>query len=80
MGLTTVSGLVGSAVVIGGTALTGGDGGYERTGIGAIVLILMGNVLLAQGVQSTLIQAATGVLIIVLVSIYGREAKLRDTI
>ena len=51
-----------------------------RTVIGAIVLILLGTLLLAQGVQSTLIQAATGVLIIALVTIYGREATLRDTI
>lgn len=69
-----------AAVVIGGTSLVGGMGGYARTVIGAIVLILLGTLLLAQGVQSTLIQAATGVLIIVLVSVYGREAKLRDTI
>jgi len=69
-----------AAVVIGGTSLMGGMGGYARTALGAIVLILLGTLLLAQGVQSTLIQAATGVLIIVLVSIYGREAKLRDTI
>lgn len=69
-----------AAVVIGGTSLIGGIGGYARTVVGAIVLILLGNLLLAQGVQSTLIQAATGVLIIVLVSVYGRESKLRDTI
>jgi ribose transport system permease protein len=69
-----------AAVVIGGTSLMGGMGGYARTVIGAIVLILLGTLLLAQGVQSTLIQAATGVLIITLVTIYGREAKLRDTI
>jgi ribose transport system permease protein len=69
-----------AAVVIGGTSLIGGIGGYARTAIGAIVLILLGTLLLAQGVQSTLIQAATGVLIIVLVSVYGREARLRDTI
>lgn len=69
-----------AAVVIGGTSLIGGVGGYARTVLGAIVLILLGTLLLAQGVQSTLIQAATGVLIIVLVSIYGREAHLRDTV
>ncbi len=69
-----------AAVVIGGTSLIGGMGGYARTVLGAIVLILLGTLLLAQGVQSTLIQAATGVLIIALVSIYGREARLRDTI
>jgi ribose transport system permease protein len=44
------------------------------------VLILLSTLLLGLGVSSSLIQAALGVLIIVLVSIYGREAKLRDTI
>lgn len=69
-----------AAVVIGGTSLIGGLGGYARTAMGAIVLILLSTLLLGLGVSSSLIQAATGVLIIVLVSVYGREAKLRDTI
>jgi len=69
-----------AAVVIGGTSLIGGQGGYARTALGACVLILMSTLLLAQGVESSLIQAALGVLIILLVSVYGREARLRDTI
>jgi len=69
-----------AAVVIGGTSLIGGLGGYVRTAMGAIVLILLSTMLLGLGVQSSLIQAATGALIIVLVSVYGREAALRDTI
>ncbi|MFN8621733.1 MAG: ABC transporter permease [Chloroflexota bacterium] len=69
-----------AAVVIGGTSLIGGLGGYARTALGAIVLILLSTLLLAKGVESSLIQAALGVLIILLVSIYGREARLRDTI
>jgi len=48
--------------------------------MGAIVLILLSTLLLARGVESSLIQAALGALIIILVSIYGREARLRDTI
>ena len=69
-----------AAVVIGGTSLIGGLGGYGRTALGAIVLILLSTLLLAQGVQSSLIQAALGVLIILLVSVYGRESRIRDTI
>jgi len=69
-----------AAVVIGGTSLMGGLGGYGRTALGAIVLILLSTLLLARGVESSLIQAALGALIIILVSIYGREARLRDTI
>lgn len=44
------------------------------------MLILLSTLLLAQGVESSLIQAALGVLIILLVSIYGREVQDRDTI
>lgn len=69
-----------AAVVIGGTSLIGGMGGYSRTALGAIVLILLSTLLLARGVESSLIQAALGLLIILLVSLYGREAKIRDTI
>lgn len=69
-----------AAVVIGGTSLIGGLGGYGRTAMGAIVLMLLSTLLLGLGVSSSLIQASLGVLIIVLVSIYGREAALRDTI
>jgi ribose transport system permease protein len=69
-----------AAVVIGGTSLIGGLGGYGRTVLGAIVLILLSTLLLGLGVASTLIQAATGVLIILLVSLYGREPRVRDTI
>jgi ribose transport system permease protein len=69
-----------AAVVIGGTSLIGGLGGYARTALGAVVLILLSTLLLARGVESSLIQAALGVLIILLVSVYGREARIRDTI
>ncbi len=69
-----------AAVVIGGTSLIGGLGGYARTALGAVVLILLSTLLLARGVESTLIPAALGLLVILLVSIYGREARIRDTI
>ena len=69
-----------AAVVIGGTSLIGGLGGYARTALGAIVLILLSTLLLARGVESSLIQAALGVLIIVLVSVYGRRRAARHGI
>lgn len=69
-----------AAVVIGGTSLIGGLGGYGRTAIGTIVLILLSTILLGVGVPSSLIQSALGALIIVLVSVYGREPRVQDTI
>ncbi|MBX3028869.1 MAG: ABC transporter permease [Chloroflexi bacterium] len=69
-----------AAVVIGGTSLIGGLGGYARTALGAIVLVLLSTILLGVGVPSSLIQSALGVLIIILVSVYGREPRVQDTI
>lgn len=69
-----------AAVVIGGTSLMGGLGGYGRTALGTIVLVLLSTILLGVGVSSSLIQASLGLLIIALVSVYGREPRVQDTI
>jgi len=69
-----------AAVVVGGTSLVGGSGSYAKTAMGAVVLLLLSTVLLGLGVSSSLIQAALGGLIILLVSIYGREPPMRDRI
>jgi ribose transport system permease protein len=69
-----------AAVVIGGTSLLGGRGGYWGTVIGAIVLTELNTLLIGLGLQPSLVQAALGAVIIVLMSIYGREPHLRTTI
>jgi ribose transport system permease protein len=69
-----------AAVVIGGTSLQGGRGSYFGTMIGAFVLIELNTVLIGLGFNQALIQAALGIIIIVLVSIYGREPHVRTRI
>ncbi|HET7411881.1 MAG TPA: ABC transporter permease [Pararhizobium sp.] len=69
-----------AAVVVGGTALVGGRGSYIGTVIGAIVLTQINTILIGLGFQPSAVQTALGAVIIILVSIYGREAHLRTQI
>lgn len=69
-----------AAVVIGGTALVGGRGSFLGTVAGAVVLTQINTILIGMGLQPSLVQAALGLIIIVLVSLYGREAHVRATI
>jgi ribose transport system permease protein len=69
-----------AAVVIGGTALVGGRGSYLGTIAGALVLIEINTLLIGLGLQPATVQAALGGVIVVLVSLYGREAHIRTTI
>lgn len=69
-----------AAVVIGGTALTGGQGGFLGTVAGALVLTEINTLLIGLGLEPSLVQAALGAVIIVLVSLYGRGAHVRTTI
>lgn len=69
-----------SAVVIGGTALIGGRGGFVGTLAGAIVLVELRTLLIGLGLSETLVQSALGVLIIALVAAYGRDQHIRNLI
>jgi ribose transport system permease protein len=69
-----------AAVVVGGTSLLGGRGGYWGTVIGAVVLTELNTLLIGLGLQPSLVQAALGAVIIILMSLYGREPHLRTTI
>ncbi len=69
-----------AAVVIGGTALVGGRGSYLGTVAGALVLTELNTLLIGLGLQPATVQAALGLVIVGLVSLYGREAHVRTTI
>lgn len=68
------------AVVIGGTAITGGTGGYGGTIVGALTLTLLTTVFVGLGLSDALQQAVLGAVIVVLVAAYGREAHVRSRI
>jgi ribose transport system permease protein len=69
-----------AAVVIGGTTLVGGRGGIFGTVAGALVLTEINTLLIGLGLTPALVQAALGFVIIVLVSLYGREPHVSTTI
>jgi len=69
-----------AAVVIGGTSLMGGRGSFLGTLAGCTVLTEINTLLIGLGLQPSMVQAALGVIIILLVSLYGREPHLRTTI
>lgn len=69
-----------AAVVIGGTTLVGGRGGLTGTVAGALVLTEINTLLIGLGFEPSMVEAALGVLIVALVSLYGREPHVRTTI
>ena len=67
-----------AAVVIGGTTLAGGVGGYSGTAIGAIVLTTLTSLLIALNIGAAGRQVVNGLILIVLLSLYGRQRRLRQ--
>jgi ribose transport system permease protein len=65
------------AVVIGGTSLAGGAGGYVGTVLGAIALVLLQSVLTTLQLESYGRQIIFGLTLLVLMLLYGRQARLR---
>ncbi|TVR26946.1 MAG: ABC transporter permease [Nitriliruptor sp.] len=67
-----------AAVVIGGTTLAGGVGGYLGTAVGAVVLQTMRNLLIVLDIPAAGRQVVNGIILIVLLSLYGRQRRLRQ--
>jgi ribose transport system permease protein len=65
-----------TAVVIGGTSLLGGRGGYLRTVLGALIVAELTTLLVGVGFNASFQELALGILVIVLTSSYGRELKV----
>lgn len=69
-----------AAAVIGGTALSGGKGGILGTFAGALALTQLNTVLIGFGLDQSVVQAALGALIILVVALYGRQQHFRNAI
>ncbi len=69
-----------TAVVVGGTSLLGGRGGYGRTIAGALIISQLTTLLVGAGYGPSTQEALLGLLIVVLVSIYGRESAVATRI
>ncbi len=65
------------AVVIGGTSLAGGRGGYVGTMAGAVVLILLQNILTTLNIPPFGRQVIFGATLLALMLLYGRQRRLR---
>lgn len=66
------------AVVIGGTSLAGGVGGYAGTIAGAIVLTLLNSILITLQMEAFGRQMVFGATLLVLMLFYGRQGRLRS--
>lgn len=64
-----------TAVVIGGTSLSGGKGGYIGTIAGAIILVLMESLLTIVNVPDAGRQIVGGLIILIMITIYFRKPK-----
>lgn len=73
--LTTIA-----AVVVGGTTLLGGHGGYGRTVVGTLLLGVLNTLLVGYGVEANLQQAVLGLIILAMVALYAREPHPRTRI
>jgi ribose transport system permease protein len=62
-----------AAVVIGGTSLLGGRGGYGMTVLGVAILTVLTTVLVGFGLSSSQQQAVLGAVIVATVALYARE-------
>lgn len=67
-----------AAVVVGGTVLAGGSGSYWGTMSGALVLTLITSLLTALQLPEAFRLMVLGVILLVLLSIYGRQVGLRQ--
>ena len=68
------------AVVIGGTLVTGGKGGYLGTVIGSLTLTLLTAVFSGFGFNNSLQQVIMGVVVIAMAATYGRDADVRNRV
>jgi len=69
-----------AAVLVGGTSLIGARGDYWRTVLGALIMTLFTTLLVGHGADAAMQEILTGVLILLFVSIYGRDQRVRDRV
>ena len=81
-GVTTTIGdpyLFGSvvSVIVGGT-IFGGPGNYTRTCVGALFVTVLTEVLIGHGASAATTQIVQGAIILLAITAYGRQRRLRD--
>lgn len=66
-----------AAVVVGGTSILGGEGGYTGTIAGAIIMTVIGSLMTTMNMPHSGRQIAQGLIILALVLTYAREKKMK---
>lgn len=66
-----------AAVIIGGTLAAGGVGGYLGTAVGAVTLTVLTSLLTTLDIGSAWRTIVNGVVLVALLSLYGRQRRLR---
>jgi len=69
-----------TAVIVGGTAITGARGSYWHTVLGALILTELTTILVGHGLDQADQQILFGLLILLAVAIYGRERRVADRV
>ncbi len=69
-----------AAVVVGGTSLLGGSGGYGATIVGVLVLQVLTSFLVGLGLNYAAQQTVFGLLILPMVALYARAPHIRNQI
>ena len=67
-----------AAVVIGGTSILGGSGGYGGTVAGAITVVLLENTLQIVGIRPAGQSILYGLVILLMLFVYGRGSRVRE--
>jgi ribose/xylose/arabinose/galactoside ABC-type transport system permease subunit len=58
-----------AAVLVGGTAIQGGEGSPVRSAVGALIIVILGNVMLLHGLPTGLRMLGVGALVVIVVSV-----------
>ncbi len=64
-----------AAVLVGGTAIQGGDGSPLRSAVGALIIVILGNVMVLQGFPTGIRTLGVGLLVVIVVSVLHLTRK-----
>jgi len=67
-----------AAVLVGGTTFGSVRGGFTRTALGALILTVLSTIIISQGLSEAQTRIVYGLIILAVVSLYGRERRVRD--
>ncbi|NLT26040.1 MAG: ABC transporter permease [Microbacteriaceae bacterium] len=67
-----------AAVLVGGTTFGSIRGGFTRTALGALILTVLSTIIISQGMSEAQTRIVYGIIILAVVSLYGRERHVRD--